>query len=360
MQNKKIGIVTIYDANYGNRLQNYALQQVIKEMGNEVESIYFKDISKSFYIRKTQNPIRKVIKCFVPTVFIRRRHIGDYEPAQEMCDKFTKDYIVSRTIHVKRRRDIKKSVKPEEYSCFVAGSDQIWNPKFAGDEYYYLTFAENEQKKAYGASIGYEDIPKKLQRKWRGYWNSFETVTVREEAAARIIGRIAGRKTKVVLDPTLLLDAKEWDALSDKAVVPNEIGDVVNEDYAFVFFLGKEPEEVIEYKNTTQTCIIDISDANSELRQKVGPAEFIKLVRESSMVLTDSYHCLVFSVIYQKKYRVYKRVSTGLESMTSRMEELFKLTGLDYVMESEEYDEVKKRLEISKRDSYTTLEKMIR
>ena len=37
MQNKKIGIVTIYDANYGNRLQNYALQQVIKEMGNEVE-----------------------------------------------------------------------------------------------------------------------------------------------------------------------------------------------------------------------------------------------------------------------------------------------------------------------------------
>ena len=46
--------------------------------------------------------------------------------------------------------------------------------------------------------------------------------------------------------------------------------------------------------------------------------------------------------------------------MTSRMEELFKLTGLDYVMESEEYDEVKKRLEISKWDSYTTLEKMIR
>ena len=163
----------------------------------------------------------------------------------------------------------------------------------------------------------------------------------------------------MVLDPTLLLDAKEWDILSDKAVVPNEIGDVVNKDYVFVFFLGKEPEEVIEYKNATQNYVIDISDVNSELRKKVGPAEFIKLVRDSSMVLTDSYHCLVFSVIYKKKYRVYKRVSTGFESMTSRMEELFKVTGIDNDMTHGDYNDVKEKLNVKRMESLEILRQMI-
>lgn len=36
---KKIGIVTILSNNFGNRLQNYALQEVLIKLGYEVETI---------------------------------------------------------------------------------------------------------------------------------------------------------------------------------------------------------------------------------------------------------------------------------------------------------------------------------
>ena len=359
MEAGKVGIVTIKDYNYGNRLQNYALQQAVKEVGREPESLYFDDISKAYYLSKTNNPIRRFIKIFIPTEIIRRKREKDSKPAQKLFDEFTDKYINSKNIEIRKRGEIKKSVNKAQYSCFLAGSDQIWNPKFAGDEYFFLTFAEKKQKKAYAASIGYEDIPKKLQSKWERYWKDFEKITVREGAASKLIEKYTGQAPEVVLDPTLLVEKKVWDELSDKAHIPSEIRSKRADGYVLMFFIGGIPFEVQKYKEVDENTVIDISDENSALRQKIGPVEFIRLIRDADYVLTDSYHCLIFSIIYQKKYRVFERNTAGLKSMNSRMGELFNITGLDYNMESNNYENVEKKLEIKRQESWNILKQMI-
>lgn len=359
MNNKKIGIVTIKDYNYGNRLQNYALQQAIRDMGGEPESIYFEDISKTYYLSKTNNPMRRLIKLFIPTAIIRKKRAGDHKPAKEIFDKFTEKYVQSKTVEIKRHREIEQAVNCNEYRCFIAGSDQIWNPKFAGDDYFFLPFAKDEQKYSYGASIGFGDVPERLRGKWANFWKSFEKITVREETAEKIIYSLIGKKSEVVLDPTLLVEKKEWDKLSEQADIPIEIKDTMNENYTFMFFIGDVPEEAQRYKGAEKNKIIDISDEKSELRQKIGPIEFVRLVRDSHMVLTDSYHCLVFSIIFQKKYKVFDRNTDGLKSMNSRMEELYKVTGLDNDMIYGTYNDVKGKLNVKRMKSLEILRQMI-
>lgn len=359
MNSKKVGIITINDYNYGNRLQNYALQQAVRDIGREPESIYFNDVSKKYYLSRSKSCIHRFVKFFTPIAIIRKKNERYFRPAQRAFDKFTEEYISSKTIKIKRHKEINKAVNCGEYYCFLAGSDQIWNPKFAGNDYYFLTFAEDRQKKSYAASIGFKDVPESVQDKWEEYWNSFEEITVREESAAKIIDRLTGKKPKVVLDPTLLVEKKIWDTLSDEADVPMELEGTINKNYIFMFFIGDIPEEAEKYKNDNNYTVVDISDERGTTRQKVGPIEFVKLVRNAQMILTDSYHCLVFAVIYQKKYKAYQRNSIGLESMTSRMEELFNITGLGYVMESEEYEDVNKRLESKRKESYKILRQMI-
>lgn len=360
MDNKKIGIVTIKDYNYGNRLQNYALQQAIRAEGGEPESIYFEDVSKTYYLSKTNNPVRRLIKLFIPTAIIRKKRAGDHKPAKEIFDKFTEKYVQSKTVEIKRHREIKQAVNCNEYRCFIAGSDQIWNPKFAGDDYFFLPFAKDEQKNSYGASIGFGDVPESLRDKWAKYWKAFAKITVREESAAEIINGLTGKKPEVVLDPTLLVGTEIWEHLSDEADIPVELKDIGDKNYIFMFFIGEIPEEVRRYKEDDNYIVVDISNEREELRQKIGPAEFVRLVRYSQMVLTDSYHCLVFSIVFQKKYKVFDRNTAGLKSMNTRMEELFKITGLDYDMSSNNYDDVNGKLEVKRLESREILRQIIK
>lgn len=354
----KIGIVTINDYNYGNRLQNYGLQQALETLGIEAESIYFNDVSKAYYLSKTRSPIRRFVKRFVPVQMIRRKRSNDHKPAKEMFEKFTEQYIKSRTVTIKRPKDLQNAIDESEYQQFIAGSDQIWNPRFAGEEYYFLTFARPDKRMAYAASIGFEDIPEAMKDKWSKYWGAFNQITVREEAAANIVKQVAGRDADVVLDPTLLVEKQVWNELIDKAVMPDEIHDTINDNYVFAFFIGEEPDELCDIKRANN--VIDISDENSDIRQKIGPIEFVRLISNADMVLTDSYHCLIFSIIYSRKYKVYQRNTSGLLSMNTRMDELFKLTGLSDEKQDEDYSDVKEKIQKKREQSLDVLRKLVK
>lgn len=356
---KKVGIVTICDTNYGNRLQNFALQQVILQLGNEVETLYFHDMSKAYYLRHTVSPLRRTLKAFVPVCLIRRKHFRERNFWENACGQFTQKYILSKTIEIKRPRDIKRRINPDNYDCFIVGSDQVWNPKFAGDDYFFLTFARDNQKNAYAASIGYELIPEKFEKIWYRFWRSFRNITVREEAAANIVFKATHSMPEVVLDPTFLLEKKEWDDMADGGALPKELADITVRKYTLLFFIGEMPKEAAEYKRKNRTHVVDISDRSNAVCQNIGPAEFVRLIKDSETIWTDSYHCLVFAVIFCKNYRVFKRITPGVKNMTSRMEQLFKLTGLGYVMETGEYEEAQKRLAIKRKESIEILKHII-
>lgn len=330
MNSKRIVIVTLFDDNnIGNRLQNYALQQVLFKCGTDVT------VLDNGYttIPNLKTRIKENIKGICGA-------IGN--------EKYNKDY--QNYISKKRKRkankkfdrnNIKKIVKVSnqqafnidwsQYAMAVAGSDQIWH-KWRNDEYelpfYYLQFMPPEKRMAYAASFGFNELPSVDISQHEQGMRGMKCISCREKSGCEIASNITGKRIQQVLDPTLLLTALEWRELEKNATVYARS----QENYAFIYFLGEKTDEYMEYiKNVMKINkidnIIDFSDIFNRHISECGPCGFLSLIDRAEYVFTDSFHCTVFSVLFEKRFKVFKRRQPGFENMFGRIEDLLASKG---------------------------------
>lgn len=295
---KRVAIVTIISQNYGNRLQNYALQEAIKKNGVDVETIPLQ--YKTNFERK--------IKLLTKTIL------------SKVLNKYSND-IIWELFDKKIKWSKYTAENPEissKYDYFIAGSDQIWNPIFPfNSDREFLTFTNDDEKKvAYAASIGLEKLPTKCKEKYKNNIAKFKKVSVREEAAADIIEQLGCKRPEVVLDPTMLLLPKEWEELAQKANV------ILPEKYVVKYFLGIQNLEFNQYidQYAKKRCaeVVDITSCD-----KIGPTEFLKIIYDSEAVFTDSFHGSVFSILFHKPFIVFERpYEEGYGKMSSRLDTL--------------------------------------
>ena len=162
---KKIGIVTLPGYfNYGNRLQNYALQEILKRYSKEVETLVIPNISTNstnsrgtkYYIKKLfSQPLSKTSKAFASKIkgktkkFLNKDILNERE---RRFKEFSQNYIKER--HFNSLYEINEI--SDEFDYVVTGSDQVWNPNFIKnrEQYYFLQFVEKEKRIAYAPSFG--------------------------------------------------------------------------------------------------------------------------------------------------------------------------------------------------------------
>lgn len=211
------------------------------------------------------------------------------------------------------------------YDYFVSGSDQVWNPyyDFVAGKCDFLTFAENDQKISYAASFGVSEIPPERREEYTEYLKNFRAISVRESQGAQIVEDLTGRAAAVVLDPTLLLEGKEWEKVEKKPrCCPKR-------KYVLVYALG-EKSNGFQSKIEQLKKEYEIFDVRSVQRNgkelPIGPAEFLYLIKNAKIILTDSFHATVFSIIFHKRFVTYNR--TGL-NMNSRIESLSEMLGIE-------------------------------
>ena len=239
--------------------------------------------------------------------------------------RFDKLYI-NRSIIRERQRLLKQQI---ECSRVVCGSDQIWNFDFcAGQrELFFARFVSPERRIAFSASIGTETIPEKYVDFFKESIKEFKNISVREERAAEIIKELTGRVVPVTVDPTLLLGQEEWIKIARR---PNWIN---GKRFLLIYFLGEISEQLQNYIREI-SCYLDIQVVNlySEFEQvqKVdphsfcaGPDEFLWLVANCELFITDSFHGCVFSTIFQKPFRWFSREQKGVRNMNGRVDTLF-------------------------------------
>lgn len=298
---KKVGIITIYDEdNYGNRLQNYAVQEVIKSLGFDVETI------KNTNLINGENWLDNVLK-----VDPKRR---------EKFLKFNEENM-HNTEEVIFHSEIPEDLH-ERYDYFVIGSDQIWNHNFQDrfSDMVFASFAPYEKRISFSASFGISDVDKDYHSHYKELKN-MKAISVREEAGAEIVKNITGREDAVVLlDPTMMLEKEKWEKIMKK---PEQLN---SKKYVLEYFLGNVSEQrrkVIEKFAKENDCdIIDILDRDSFYA--TGPSEFLYLIKNSFMVLTDSFHSCVFSILFGKPFLIFDRDEEGMRNMNSRIETLLK------------------------------------
>lgn len=309
--NKKCAIITITSGtNYGNRLQNYAVQKVLQDIGLEVETLINEENNDN-YIYK----LKRIIKL----TFFRKKYKKIFQRIDNF-DKFNKQYIDFSKFKISNK-NIPKDIE-NNYDYFIAGSDQIWNLNDKKNNIVnFMGFVKNKTKIAFAPSFGASNIPKDISINISKWINEIDFLSVREDAGKEIIKKLTGRTdAKVLIDPTMLLTDCDWEVISKKPIIN------IPKKYILNYFLGNlsnEREKEIKRVAKENNCeIINILDLNDKY-YSCGPSEFLYLVKNAFLVCTDSFHSSVFSIIYKKPFIVFDRDSAEKSNnMNSRIDTL--------------------------------------
>ena len=317
----KTAIVTIHGYfNYGNRLQNYALQTALRKLGADVST---------WVVSTDVNLLRRCANKVTKRVNDKRKLKSWREIVREKNFKaFSDGYIETRFFYEKDGK-IPQGADTDT-DVFVVGSDQVWNPLFwwGGSNSIHLHNCclafTNKKKVSYAASFGIPELPEEWKERMAPLLSEFDVLSVREQEGRRILQEM-GRDSQVVLDPTMLLTAQEW-----REVESAEAGN--GENYALVFFLGKQPEtvkqKIREEAQKAGQKVIDLMDPGCPYYTK-GPGTFVELIDKAAMVYTDSFHASVFSILFHRPFAVFARQHANRADMSSRITTLLSSLELD-------------------------------
>lgn len=352
----KVGIVTINNSNYGNRLQNYAIQEILKKYN--VDPITIKNIG---LMNKKKNNFEYILRN-IKHLYQRNDFIDKKEREQYFVE-FNKNIKFSKkTFNWFNLRWL------NEFDYFITGSDQVWNPKFRLSKVDLLSFANPNKRIAFSASIAIDSMPNEYIEYFKKETVNFKAISVREESGKKIVEDITKRDDiELLVDPTMLLTSEEWDKVAKK---PKQLK---SEKYILNYFLGelseKRKREIQRIADGNNCKIINILDKNDPFYE-TGPSEFLYLEKNAFLVCTDSFHSSVFSILYNRPFIVFEREDEQHINMNSRLKTLitkFQLKGREFNKSyitnenlNHDYTDAYKILEIERSKSFNFLKNALK
>ena len=330
----RIGIATITIVidnenayNYGNRLQNFALQEFLRKQGHDCETIRYKaSIPERMLpqIRKKEDIVQ--IGDDVLRIIWRRikskELLSKNSNRKKLFDEFAKKHISYSEKIYDKNSDF--SELDRKFDHFVVGSDQVWNPYCEGsNEFYYLTFTSKEKRSAYAPSIAVEDIPDDLLDNYRLWLSGFNRVSVREYAGQKLLLDKIGVSSELVSDPVFLLNEHEWSSIAAdvKSAKP----------YFVTYFLGKQDvktkKKIRQLEKKTGMKHVDIYTRDNPRSRFAGPEEFLGLIKNAEFICTDSFHGTAFSIIFHTPMVIFER--GAVHKMNSRIDNILQLASIE-------------------------------
>ena len=294
---KKIAILTYQNGeNYGAMLQCYALQKTLESIGveNDVLNYQCEYMSKPYSLAalRRKGVIRFILGNAYSIVRMpRKRRFNEFRTRLKMTPKLNVDDLISIE---------------EQYDGFIVGSDQVWNDSITDfDTVYFLDFVKSPEKKlSYAASFGFESIPHDLRMKYKEFLKDFSIYNMREETGVQNIESLLNKTANLVLDPTMLLTRDDWDIIACEQAQKDK--------YILVYnvipssFLINTVKKIA--RSTGYNIVVIPFPLGGFLKAKAelsgGPREWISLIRDAEIVVTDSFHGSVFSILYNKKFYV--------------------------------------------------------
>lgn len=216
---------------------------------------------------------------------------------------------------------------------YIAGSDQIWNCRNlhnGKDDAYFLTFAPQDSIRfSYAASLAMPQIPEEQIPRYRRLIADLDSVSVREHSGVELLATIGITKVTQVIDPTYLLSPTQWDEIADQ----NSTGTTT--DYVLVYGY-KQQKNVYAYARrlanqlgakvyTINTSIEDFFLDTDKYFWNASPNAFVNLVKNARAVVTNSFHGMAFSIIYNIPFHFFT-MDNGTDSRMLDALKEFRLT----------------------------------
>ena len=337
----RLGILTLHaQTNYGAVLQAFALRTALADMGHDVYVIdrwrdddcaRLKGILASRSPKDWQKWIKGALSCSGVVAELRRRLA---------TMRFIRKNLNLTDYHFHHWKDAPRDMGLD---AIIVGSDQVWNAaNLVPSDYLLKETPPGIPGIAYAASIGMESIPDDLRTEYCDGFRRFSAISVRERTAAEMVMK-CGSRADVVVDPTLLAPKGLWDRF--KPSLPP------SKPYVTCYFLLEDIDSMkATIRRFTETTGVDVEmfvggywrkasinpeqirknlkdfrkwrEAGVRLRLDAGPAEFVSSIAGSCGVVTNSYHALMFSLIYGKNVRVMQPTDPSRRVMSARFEEV--------------------------------------
>lgn len=343
---RKVGGVVIMHPNhnnYGTSLQGLATVRVIQGLGYPFRIIRYRkqrsmcEIARTFlgYVRsgaiqqwlsrRKHRKAKKVHPDYAQNVTLRTKK----------CNAFKAKYLEPLCDYYTGWEALKDGSK--NYDVIFVGSDQVWGPLSLYAGFYNLIFVDKSVPQfSYSSSFGKSYIMNHQKKGVARFLNKMDAIGVREIRGAEIVKELTGREATVVADPTLLLTRQDWEKEIEKSDVK------IDEPYILCYMLGprRDNREAVtqlgkrlgmkvvsfnhmDWYEPADEGFGDIQNYNCDC------LDFVKLVSNANYVVTDSFHCTVFSIIFHKKFLTFYRLKpTDKKSSHSRIESLLGLMGM--------------------------------
>lgn len=350
----KIGILTqSLQANYGGLLQNYALQQVLLRAGHEVETIDWTPSNKSLRYRLYR------IKCTILSFLFPKKYLKlRYQPTDEekkVIQQHTNHFISTYIHHTKTimfKDGFSRQAKVGKYDAYVVGSDQVWRPRYnAFLTSMFLDFAKEEKPKriAYAASFGTDqwEFTQEMTSICAPLAQKFDFVSVREDSGVKLCKDQLGVDAVHVLDPTLLLTKEDYIHLIEAEKEPKAKGTLFNyildPDTVKSAFINRVAKE----RGLKSFQVLPKCQAETRTKDNVknhiddcvfpGVTTWLRAFMDAEMTIVDSFHGMVFSIIFNKPFWAIGNVSRGMSRFTSLLK-MFHLE--DRLLDADHLDDV--------------------
>lgn len=373
----KIGILSlVLHTNYGGILQSYALQTVLERMGHDVV-VLNRDRSIPWSLRlHIINCGKYLIKRYILGRKTTYKSLDCQNRERREREQFTQAFI-DRYVHTRMVNRLTVD-SFSDIEAVVVGSDQVWRPRYfkkqwnTGIEDAYLKFLTdgNTKRISYAASFGTDDWEYNVDetKNSKQLLQRFNAVSVREQSGIELCKKYLSRKdVEWVLDPTMLLNKEDYERL-----IPQDMkssGDLmcyVLDDNSLVSTLIKRVAEEGNYNAFYANS--KVSDKKIPNKERIQPPveQWLAGFRDARLVITDSFHACVFSILFHKPFIVIGNRKRGY----SRFESLLKLFGLEnrLIEDVSQFgpsqlkplsDDVYERLEEYKKNSIALLKKAL-
>ncbi|MBT9776250.1 hypothetical protein GPL15_07010 [Clostridium sp. MCC353] len=314
---KKVAIVTLFDyTNIGNKLQNYAIQTLISNLGYSPITLLCDNL---FY----QESRLDVIKIYLGRILKKYRKLFMDRNRKDVFKKGTEQLIQTTPIYT-----WEEIQNLNAFDAYVTGSDQVWHNwlhKEGELEFRFLSFADRAKIICFSPSFGMDYIDISEREFYKKALDRFFRFSCREESGCEIIKDLTGREAILLNDPTMMLELNRWKQISKKPDYD------IPDNYVLVYCLSDLPlkclEDIKVYAFKNSCAIIDIYNTDYPQYYNTTPQEFLYLFDKAQYVFTNSFHGTVFSILFNKKFTCYMRESKNAR-MNNRVLTLLNKMGL--------------------------------
>lgn len=312
----KVGILTLpIGGNVGGVLQAFALQEYLKRMGHDVLLLDRRYNFDRPSIRKlARDTIRKI------RLYYRKIRYGDIHSPKTFVRKY-----ISKTGELLSKEDVKRAIFLNSLDTIIVGSDQVWNKDllcFLDKGEFFLSFLKDcktPQRLAYAASFGTElwEISENLQECKAGI-KAFKAVSVREKSGVKICRNQFQINPVHVLDPTMLLTKEDYIGIineNDKFPPPGEL---------LCYILNKTDIIDNAISDFAKRNGIKYYDYFRPRKEGVDVCQWLQAFHKTDMIITDSFHGCVFSILFNKPFVTFGNNERG----QTRFDSLLEIMGL--------------------------------